>query len=85
MKLGIVRTGNVGCASVMAAAIRGSARKIVLVNRTRKTADAVAPLGRKVDIVVARAGARAVRTVPRKWTKGACEVGATLVACENFF
>jgi hypothetical protein len=36
MKLGIVRTGNVGCASVMAAAIRGSARKIVLVNRTWK-------------------------------------------------
>jgi L-lactate dehydrogenase len=58
MKLGIVGTGNVGCASAVAAAIRGSARKIVLVNRTRKTADAVAtdirygtPLGRKVDIV----------------------------------
>ena len=58
MKLGIVGTGNVGCASAMAAAIRGSAREIVLVNRTRKTADAVAtdirygtPLGRKVDIV----------------------------------
>ena len=58
MKLGIVGTGNVGCACAMAAAIRGSAREIVLVNRTRKTADAVAtdirygtPLGRKVDIV----------------------------------
>jgi L-lactate dehydrogenase len=42
----------------MAAAIRGSAREIVLINRTRKTAEAVAtdirygtPLGRKVDIV----------------------------------
>jgi hypothetical protein len=34
MKLGIVRTGNVGCASVMAAAIRGSARKIALVLRS---------------------------------------------------
>jgi L-lactate dehydrogenase len=42
----------------MAAVIRGSAREIVLVNRTRKTAKAVAtdmrygiPLGRKVEIV----------------------------------
>ncbi|MGB6418718.1 MAG: NAD(P)-binding domain-containing protein, partial [Pseudolabrys sp.] len=58
MKLGIVGTGNVGCACTMAAVIRGSAREIVLVNRTRKTADAIAtdirygtPLGGKVDIV----------------------------------
>jgi len=58
VKLGIIGTGNVGCACAMAAAIRGSAREIVLVNRTRKTAEAVAtdirygiPLGRKVDIV----------------------------------
>ena len=58
MKLAIVGTGNVGCACAMAATIRGSAREIVLVNRTRKTAEAVAtdirygtPLGRKVDIV----------------------------------
>jgi L-lactate dehydrogenase len=58
MKLGIIGTGNVGCSCAMAAAIRGSAREIVLVNRTRKTAEAVAtdirygtPLGRKVDIV----------------------------------
>jgi L-lactate dehydrogenase len=57
MKIGIVGTGNVGCACAMAAVIRGSAREIVLVNRTRKTARAVAtdirygiPLGRKVDI-----------------------------------
>lgn len=57
MKLGIVGAGNVGCACAMAAVIRGSAREIVLVNRTRKTARAVAtdirygiPLGRKVDI-----------------------------------
>jgi L-lactate dehydrogenase len=41
----------------MAAVVQGSARTIVLVNRTRKTAEAVAtdirygvPLGRKVDI-----------------------------------
>jgi L-lactate dehydrogenase len=42
MKIGIVGTGAVGCACALAAAIRGSAREIVLVNRTRKTAEAVA-------------------------------------------
>jgi L-lactate dehydrogenase len=58
MKLGIIGTGNVGCACAMAVVTRGSAREIVLVNRTRKTAEAVAsdirygtPLGRRVDIV----------------------------------
>lgn len=58
MKMGIVGTGNVGCACAMAAVIRGSAREIVLVNLVPKTAEAVAtdirygiPLGRKVDIV----------------------------------
>jgi L-lactate dehydrogenase len=58
MKIGIVGTGNVGCACAMAAVIRGSAREIVLVNRDPKTAKAVAtdmrygtPLGPKVDIV----------------------------------
>jgi L-lactate dehydrogenase len=58
VKLGIVGTGNVGCACALAAAVRGSAREIVLVNRTRKTAEAVAtdirygtPLGPKVDII----------------------------------
>jgi L-lactate dehydrogenase len=57
MKIGIIGTGNVGCACAMAAAVRGSASKLLLVNRTRKTAEAVAtdirygiPLGRKVDI-----------------------------------
>lgn len=57
MKIGIVGTGNVGSACAIAAAVRGSAREIVLVNRTRKTADAVAadiqygtPLGRRLDI-----------------------------------
>jgi L-lactate dehydrogenase len=57
MKIGIIGTGNVGCACAMAAAVRGSASKILLVNRTRKTAEAVAtdirygvPLGDKVDI-----------------------------------
>src|SRR5215813_951395 len=57
MKLGIIGTGNVGCACAMAAAVRGSASEIVLVNRTRKTAEAVAtdirygiPLGHKVDV-----------------------------------
>jgi L-lactate dehydrogenase len=58
MKIGIVGTGNVGCACAMAAALRGSAREIVLVNRTRKTAEAVAtdirygmPVSSKVNII----------------------------------
>src|ERR1700691_1587230 len=57
MKLGVVGTGSVGCAIALAAVTRGSARNIMLVNRTRKTAEAVAtdlrygtPLGPKVDI-----------------------------------
>jgi L-lactate dehydrogenase len=57
MKLGIIGAGTVGCACAMAAVTRGSAREIVLVNRTRKTAEAVAtdmrygtPLGPRVDI-----------------------------------
>jgi L-lactate dehydrogenase len=57
MKLGIIGTGNVGCAIALAAATRGSAREIVLVNRTRKVAEAVAtdlrygiPLGPRIDI-----------------------------------
>src|SRR5689334_10642334 len=57
MKLGIVGTGKVGCAIALAAVTRGSAREIVLVNRTRKTAEAVAtdlrygtPLTPEVDI-----------------------------------
>jgi L-lactate dehydrogenase len=58
MKLGIIGAGSVGCACTFAAVLRGSAREIVLVNRTRKTAEAVAtdirygtPLCPKVDIV----------------------------------
>ena len=57
MKLGIVGTGNVGCAIALAAVTRGSAREVVLVNRTSKVAEAVAtdlrygtPLGARVDI-----------------------------------
>jgi L-lactate dehydrogenase len=57
MKLGIVGIGNVGCAIALAAVTRGSAREIVLVNRTGKTAEAVAtdirygtPLSPKTDI-----------------------------------
>ena len=42
MKLGIVGAGNVGCSCAFAAVKRGSARKISPVNRTRKTAEAVA-------------------------------------------
>jgi L-lactate dehydrogenase len=58
MKLGIIGTGNVGAACAFAAVTRGTAREIVLVNRSRKTAEAVAtdlrygtPLGPKVEIV----------------------------------
>jgi len=58
MKLGIIGAGNVGAACAFAAVTRGSAREIVLVNRTRKTARAVAtdlrygtPLGAKVEII----------------------------------
>ena len=58
MKLGIMGAGNVGCACALSAATRGSAHEIVLVNRTRKTAEAVATdirygtlLGPKVEIV----------------------------------
>ena len=57
MKIGIIGAGTVGCACAMAAVNRGSARQIVLVNRTRKTAEAVAtdlrygtPLTPKVEI-----------------------------------
>jgi L-lactate dehydrogenase len=57
MKLGIIGTGSVGCATALAAVTRGSAREVVLVNRTRTTAEAVAtdirygtPLTPKVDI-----------------------------------
>lgn len=42
MKLGIIGAGNVGCACALTAVNRGSARDIILVNRTRKTAAAVA-------------------------------------------
>jgi L-lactate dehydrogenase len=56
-KIGIIGTGAVGCACAMAAINRGSAREIVLVNRTRKTAEAVAtdlrygtPVTPKVEI-----------------------------------
>jgi L-lactate dehydrogenase len=57
MKIGIVGIGSVGCACALAAVTRGSAREIVLVNRTRKTAQAVATdirygvqLGPRVEI-----------------------------------
>jgi L-lactate dehydrogenase len=57
MKLGIIGTGNVGNAIALAAVTRGSAREVVLVNRTRKVAKAVAtdlrygiPLGPRIAI-----------------------------------
>jgi L-lactate dehydrogenase len=42
MKVGIVGAGRVGCACALAAVVRGTAREIVLVDRTRKRAKAVA-------------------------------------------
>ena len=42
MKVGIIGAGRVGCACALAAVVRGSARVIVLVDRTRKRAKAVA-------------------------------------------
>jgi L-lactate dehydrogenase len=58
VKIGIVGTGKVGCACALAMATRGSARTLVLVDRTRKRAQAVAtdiryglPLGPEVGIV----------------------------------
>src|SRR5258708_19816591 len=42
MKIGIIGAGRVGCACALAAVTRGSARKIVIMDRTRKRAKAVA-------------------------------------------
>ena len=42
MKIGIIGAGRVGCACALAAVVRGSARAIVIVDRTRKRAKAVA-------------------------------------------
>jgi L-lactate dehydrogenase len=57
MKLGIIGTGNVGCATALAAVTRGSARELALVDREQKVAEAVAtdlrygvPLGPTIDI-----------------------------------
>jgi glycine/D-amino acid oxidase-like deaminating enzyme len=44
MKVGIIGAGRVGCACALAAVARGSARAIVLVDRTRKRAKAVATI-----------------------------------------
>jgi L-lactate dehydrogenase len=58
MKIGIVGAGKVGSACALAAVARGSARKIVIVDRTRKRAKAVAtdlrygsPLCPKTEVV----------------------------------
>src|SRR5258707_257444 len=42
MKIGIIGAGRVGCACALAAVTRGSARTIVILDRTRKRAKAVA-------------------------------------------
>src|SRR6202022_3297716 len=58
MKVGIIGAGGVGSACALAAVVRGSAREIVLVGRTRKRAKAVAtdlrygsPLCPKISVV----------------------------------
>jgi L-lactate dehydrogenase len=58
MKIGIVGAGRVGCACALAAVVRGSAREIVILDRTRQRAKAVAtdlrygtPLGPKTSVV----------------------------------
>jgi len=58
MKVGIIGAGRVGSACALAAVVRGSAREIVLVDRTRKRAKAVAtdlrygsPLCPKISVV----------------------------------
>jgi L-lactate dehydrogenase len=58
MKIGIVGAGKVGSACALAAVVRGSARKVVIVDRVRKRAKAVAidllygsPLCPKTEVV----------------------------------
>src|SRR6267154_651873 len=58
MKIGIIGAGRGGCACALAAVTRGSARIIVILDRTRKRAKAVAtdlrygtPLGPKTTVV----------------------------------
>ena len=58
MKVGVVGAGAVGAACLMALVLRGSAREIVVVDRTAKRAKAVAtdirygtPLGPRIDVV----------------------------------
>jgi L-lactate dehydrogenase len=57
MKVGIIGVGKVGCACALAMVGRGSAREIVLVDRTRRRAEAVAtdlryglPLSRRASV-----------------------------------
>jgi L-lactate dehydrogenase len=86
MKLGIIGSGTVGNAIALAAVTRGSAREIVLVNRTSKTAEAVAtdirygtPLCPKVDIrhgdydALAGAGAVLITSGVNEKTGGATD------------
>lgn len=86
MKLGIVGTGNVGCAIALAAVTRGTAREIVLVNRSSKTSEAIAtdirygaPLSPKVDIksgdydALAGAGAVLITSGVNEKTGGATD------------
>jgi L-lactate dehydrogenase len=58
MKVGVIGAGGVGAACVLALVLRGSAREIVLVDRTPARAKAVAadirygvPLGSRIDLI----------------------------------
>ena len=58
MKVGVIGAGGVGAACLMGLVLRGSARRIVVVDRTAKRAKAVAtdirygvPLGPRIDVV----------------------------------
>jgi L-lactate dehydrogenase len=58
MKVGVIGAGGVGAACVMALVLRGTAREIVIVDRTAKRARALAtdvrygvPLGPQIDVV----------------------------------
>ena len=55
MKIGIIGSGAVGSACLLAIVLRGSAREIVVVNRDRKRARAIADLA-GVELVMIAAG-----------------------------
>ena len=88
MKVGVIGAGGVGAACTLALVLRGSAREIVLVNRSRKRAKAVAtdisyglPLGPRIDVTdgdytdVAGAGLVMITVGVNEKTGGATDRG----------